>query len=393
LLLRSRIVAVAQSLGVLLILGLGAWVWLSGWLYDLAFKINDKQSHLSFQRVSECSPKVRVHRVGACKPVVEIEQDCSLDPREAHEAVKRMILLLLKPNPGKGVREFTLRSGARPVGFLPREVWVLFDQEQFAFPACEVGEEIPVTIPSIGREIQLKVWSTSPRLLVADNFLSEAECQHLISKSKETMKRSTVVTSGGAPADRKSQVRTSSSSWYKWAYDPVAHTLVTRVAELVGIAMNQESVVEYGGLQVLNYQNGEYYWAHLDAFPPKQLAGAKDPRNRYVTVFFYLTDVEEGGETGFPMAGPTGLKEMSKEGLSDCRSGVQVKPQRGRVAVFYNLHPVSQFENTRDERAWHLGCPVVSGEKWGANFWILLRGIGLPGSHAEAEGQGAEVRV
>ncbi|CAN0471201.1 unnamed protein product [Laminaria digitata] len=48
-------------------------------------------------------------------------------------------------------------------------------------------------------------------------------------------------------------------------------------------------------------------------------------KNRMVTVFWYLSDVEEGGETIFPrFGGRTGPVDFS-----DCTKGLKIKPVVG----------------------------------------------------------------
>eukprot|EP00438_Fugacium_kawagutii_P017181 Skav215695 [mRNA] locus=scaffold3538:33758:68487:+ [translate_table: standard] len=83
--------------------------------------------------------------------------------------------------------------------------------------------------------------------------------------------------------------------------------------------------------------------------------------NRLATVFFYLTDVEEGGETNFPRT--DGLPQPSDFG--DCSKGISVHPRRGRIIIFYSLHPSGK----PDPYSLHAGCEVKQGTKWSANKW------------------------
>lgn len=50
--------------------------------------------------------------------------------------------------------------------------------------------------------------------------------------------------------------------------------------------------------QVLRYENGQQYEPHWDYF--FDTSNIKNGGNRWATVLMYLTDVEEGGETGAP---------------------------------------------------------------------------------------------
>jgi prolyl 4-hydroxylase len=125
------------------------------------------------------------------------------------------------------------------------------------------------------------------------------------------------------------------------------------------------------GIQILRYQLGQAYVAHHDYFPVKQSDDHLwDPTiggsNRFATVFLYLSDVEEGGETSFPRSerltvekskelvdrlGEAPPLEMQMEsiraaGLSEgsweekttlaCFAKFAVPPRRGDAILFYS---------------------------------------------------------
>ena len=69
---------------------------------------------------------------------------------------------------------------------------------------------------------------------------------------------------------------------------------------------------------------------------------------RFVTFMIYLTSVEAGGHTIFPQA------------------GISVKPVMGSALFWYNIGAQNNF----DSRIFHLGCPVLYGNKWIANKWV-----------------------
>ena len=66
-----------------------------------------------------------------------------------------------------------------------------------------------------------------------------------------------------------------------------------------------------------------------------------------------MTDVDEGGETAFPRAG--GLSEPTN--MSDMNTVLLVKPERGKVIVFYSLQPNGNV----DHFSLHGGAPVKHG--------------------------------
>ena len=69
---------------------------------------------------------------------------------------------------------------------------------------------------------------------------------------------------------------------------------------------------------------------------------------RIMTFMIYLTQVESGGHTIFPQA------------------GISVKPSIGSALFWFNMGA----KNTYDSRVYHLGCPVLYGNKWISNKWI-----------------------
>lgn len=75
--------------------------------------------------------------------------------------------------------------------------------------------------------------------------------------------------------------------------------------------------------------------------------------NRILTVFMYLSDVEEGGQTSFPDLNLT------------------VSPRIGRVVLWPSV--LNDDPLSRDERTEHEALPVLRGSKYGANVWYLMK--------------------
>lgn len=73
-------------------------------------------------------------------------------------------------------------------------------------------------------------------------------------------------------------------------------------------------------------------------------------------------DVEQGGHTVFPRAGGT----PPPRDMNDCTRGLKVKPEIGKVIIFYNL----QANGMGDDYSMHGACPVIEGVKWAANKWV-----------------------
>ena len=92
-------------------------------------------------------------------------------------------------------------------------------------------------------------------------------------------------------------------------------------------------------IQVLKYSAYQHYAAHHDFFDPgdystnDKLSGLAE--NRLATVFFYLNEVDGGGETGFPRSG--GLQQPRD--FLDCHSqGIAVAPQKLKVGPHTPAH-------------------------------------------------------
>ena len=80
-----------------------------------------------------------------------------------------------------------------------------------------------------------------------------------------------------------------------------------------------------------------------------------------LTVFLYLNDVEEGGETRF--------NDLS--GFEDLGLAVDVKPKKGRALVWPSV--LDEDPNEPEWRTYHEALTVLKGEKYGANAWLHLR--------------------
>ena len=69
-----------------------------------------------------------------------------------------------------------------------------------------------------------------------------------------------------------------------------------------------------------------------------------------MTFMIYLSDVQAGGHTIFP------------------QTGVSIKPEEGKVLLWFNVGAWKNY----DSRIFHLGCPVLYGNKWIANKWVKI---------------------
>ncbi|MEZ4451566.1 MAG: 2OG-Fe(II) oxygenase [Nannocystaceae bacterium] len=186
--------------------------------------------------------------------------------------------------------------------------------------------------------------SDDPLIHVVDELLSAAECEHIIDVARPRMRRSQV---SGETGGRLSDGRTNALTWVKHETDPIVRGVAERIAALVGLPLAHAEA-----LQVIHYLKGQEYRPHFDAY---DLSTEKGRRycarggQRLVTTLAYLSEVTDGGETGFP------------------RLSIDVEPHRGRLLVFHNCHPGT---TVRDPRCYHQGKAPRLGEKWAFNLWF-----------------------
>ena len=70
---------------------------------------------------------------------------------------------------------------------------------------------------------------------------------------------------------------------------------------------------------------------------------------RVATFMMFLSSPGQGGSTIFPQL------------------GLSIKPEAGSALMWANIRSNGLF----DTRVFHMGCPVLRGNKWIANKWVL----------------------
>ncbi|KAH9121139.1 hypothetical protein AeMF1_007017 [Aphanomyces euteiches] len=88
--------------------------------------------------------------------------------------------------------------------------------------------------------------------------------------------------------------------------------------------------------------------------------------NRFLTLFLYLNDVEEGGETLFPFSKERLVTDIERTGMDECLEGLAVPPLKLHAALFYS----QTGDNEVDPMSNHGGCPPAKGVKYGANLFM-----------------------
>jgi prolyl 4-hydroxylase len=210
-------------------------------------------------------------------------------------------------------------------------------------PAGRLG--LSNTVATKARLVSVVARLERPELLIFRGVLSDDECDELIRRSEQKLKRSTTV-DPRTGEDAVISDRTSASAHFQINEDSFIASIDQRISELVNWPIDRGE-----GLQVFHYSAGGEYRSHFDFFPPGDLGSAVHMDNggqRVGTLIMYLNCVEDGGETIFP------------------KLGLAVVPQRGTALYFGYLNSRREV----DPLTLHAGAPVGRGEKWIATKWL-----------------------
>lgn len=201
----------------------------------------------------------------------------------------------------------------------------------------------------IGREV-----NKDPLVCVFENFLSEQEIEQLLLAAKPKLTAALV---SSAENGVVSAGRTGSTCWIPLNYNPVISELTLRIAEVVGIPLeNAES------LQVVHYGPTQEYAPHYDAWVAESDTGKRCMERggqRLVTCLLYLNNVEAGGGTSFP------------------KLDMEIRAIKGRMVIFHNCPAGSTIRHPNSLQG---GMPVQKGEKWACNLWFRERIFQSPAS-------------
>lgn len=214
----------------------------------------------------------------------------------------------------------------------------------------------------VGRELELETLSLQPIIFTVRGFLAQGECSELIRIGSTRMAPSPVTLMDHDKGKAATEFRTSSQARVPSRDFQVLADIDERVAFLTKVPTRFQEEV-----QILRYNFTQYYTAHLDAFDPQYYTGQDTSwmenghMNRLSTLIWYMSDVAEGGETHFPRT--FGLPQPH----DSCGKGLKVKPELGKILMWYNLLPNGNIDNN----ALHAACPVGGSDlKWAANKWV-----------------------
>jgi len=194
------------------------------------------------------------------------------------------------------------------------------------------------------KDFEIVQVSKDPRVFEIKNFLSDFECDAIITKAIPNMCPSRVVEED--PLNGVIHAQRTSTGTFLLMSDTIVTKIEDRIENLIKIPrQNGEH------FNVLHYDVGQEYKPHYDYFlheEETQRLQLKNGGQRVCTVIVYLNNVEDGGVTVFPNV------------------NLQIIPQKGNAILFYNIKEDGQI----DHNSLHSGAPVLKGSKWIVTKWF-----------------------
>jgi prolyl 4-hydroxylase len=179
------------------------------------------------------------------------------------------------------------------------------------------------------------------QLYSINNFLSQQECDEIVSLTKNKLKPSTIA--GAKSADN---IRTSSTCELAFLNNPLVEAVDNRIVNALKLGVGEREVI-----QAQHYNEGEYYKPHYDFFPPgseQYKTHCASRGQRTWTCMIYLNNVDAGGDTRFT------------------KLGLAVSPEKGKALFWNNLQPNGE-PNTNTI---HFAEPVQKGHKTVITKWF-----------------------
>ena len=198
---------------------------------------------------------------------------------------------------------------------------------------------------------KLEVQHHKPEIAIIHDFASSNELKIVKEAAKGHMKSTPYVT--GGKEDAYSKLRTSKVMYMNEKLAPEISSLSQKIEQATRYKMKSE-IYASENFQVMNYGMGGRISGHLDS--QGYVNGLLNSEDiffggfRVTTFMVYLSSVEAGGHTVFPQA------------------GISVKPEEGKALFWFN----AGSDGGIDSRIYHLGCPVLYGNKWIANKWVKI---------------------
>ena len=186
----------------------------------------------------------------------------------------------------------------------------------------------------------------NPLIFTVDNFLPEDVVDAIAKTAKDKEFQRAKVTP--KPGETESQVtfrRTAETATIAYKECKASHRFLHAASQVTRLHPSQAEA-----LSVIKYGIGALYDPHHDTFSGDTLKlYTPEAGNRIMTCLLYLNDVQEGGETYFPLL------------------DITVPAIKNRLLVFSTTHTgtAQSLDCTK-----HGSQPVMRGEKLAVNLWL-----------------------
>lgn len=199
-------------------------------------------------------------------------------------------------------------------------------------------------------EFSTKEINSDPSLQVVESALSAEECLYLRTIAGPALTPN-VQLMGGNPNDPSYKELQNNSLM---VFYPIIQDLVT-IQITKRLAAFAEATPENTELPVVQkYEVGQEFKEHADYMDPdnpQQAYAIQQAGQRTKSIFVYLSDNYEGGETAFPKA------------------DLQFKGKTGDALMLDNMDEIG----LPNEKSVHASLPVTRGEKWLLTLWVRDR--------------------
>ncbi len=182
--------------------------------------------------------------------------------------------------------------------------------------------------------------SQSPRVLTADNFITNEENVLLLSTALPLLKQTSEIREAGQHLEIDA-FDGACAMMSANLTPPVVRMVLRRFAAAVDL-----SPMNFEPASVLRYSSGDEYSPHLDSFDNERIRrhelSGDFGGQRMITTLVYLIEPDDGGETEYPL------------------SDLLVPVRRNTSTIHFNAHENGE----QDPQSLHASRPVKSGEKW-----------------------------
>ncbi|KAM3548314.1 hypothetical protein MY1884_009231 [Beauveria asiatica] len=201
----------------------------------------------------------------------------------------------------------------------------------------------------------IEILSVDPFVIYINDFLSEYEIQYLLEYASAQEHHEDI--------DMQTNSASLRLAWRNRGNVCIAERMKSLLGNVQHLEIEPIRIIQYEGEQKLQ--------VHYDWFPGNRTdaSPAGHPNrvnNRLGSIFAYLEDDCDGGETYFPeIRGVAETADGRKFSRTESGEGLLVKPLRGNAVFWNNLHS----DGSGDVRTAHAGLPVTRGRKIGINIW------------------------